>query len=554
MPDDGNRHQIILVPADRYWEWVTALRSYAVHYRAAVTAHPENAVRYHRPHQVITVVDAPHAYESYGSVVDWLRAQAPEVQLDVLVARSPQQLQNALAERIRQGQRLGDEASPVGHVAEPPLRLQWPTDYPVITQPFGANPEVYRRWGLPGHDGIDFRAATNSNVYACADGEVYMVHDGTAGHAYGIHVRIRHHDGYRTVYAHLNQPLVHTGQVVKAGEIIGLAGNTGNAAHSHLHLALKKEGATRAGLTDYPADLIDPTPFLVERPVGRPAFQRPGWWPYETCLFGLQARIGGPMQEPDWAVVRTAGVEALKFQSAADRADVRRAREVNPEMLVLAQLSVDFAGRPVSPREFAARVRGGMASFYDEGVRLFEVHDEPNLTPQGFGTSWQSGEEFGAWFGEVVRRLRGEFPGARFGWPGLSPGPSTSGIRRDHRAFLDGARSAIAQADWIGCHCYWQTEDEMLSEDGGLAYRLYRDEWPDKLLLITAFSNPAPDVSAGDKGGQYARFLSQASSEPGVGAAFGFVVSSVEGYAYEQWRAADGTPSAIVDALAAPAR
>ena len=138
----------------------------------------------------------------------------------------------------------------------------WPTDYPKLNQSFGVNQHFYRRWGLPGHEGLDIRAPMRSGVYACAAGTVYRVHDGSASHPYGIHVRLRHQDGYRTIYAHLHRALVAVGQHVKAGEQIGLANSTGNSTGSHLHLTLKKEGATAAGMTNYPSDIIDPTPFL----------------------------------------------------------------------------------------------------------------------------------------------------------------------------------------------------------------------------------------------------------------------------------------------------
>ena len=46
----------------------------------------------------------------------------------------------------------------------------------VVTQRFGARPEVYRQWGLPGHEGIDLGARLNAPIYACAAGTVYQVY------------------------------------------------------------------------------------------------------------------------------------------------------------------------------------------------------------------------------------------------------------------------------------------------------------------------------------------------------------------------------------------
>lgn len=548
MQAPANSYQIILLPNEDYWSWVAGVRDYAVHYRASVTARPEHAVRFHRSQQVITVVDAPGAYNGYGSLVDWMRREAPEVPLDVVRAASPEELHGLLAERVREGQQFG-EGEPHSRAAGLPLRLQWPTDQPTIMQPFGASPEIYRRWGLAGHEGIDFGAPLNSNVYACADGVVYMVHDGTAEHMYGIHVRVRHADGYKTVYAHLNEVVVHTGQVVNAGDVLGRAGSTGNTARSHLHLVLKRDGASKSGLTAYPGDIIDPTPFLGGKPEKAAARPQPDWWRYDECLVGLRARLGGPMEEADWAVVREAHIGALKFDSTAASGDVPRARAINPDMLILVQLKPSQAGRLVSARSFARDVREGMGRFYKQGVRLFEVHDAPNLSVQGYGTYWRSGAEFGQWFMDVVALLRGEFPEARFGWPGLSAGPTTSGVRLDHRVFLESAGEAVALADWIGCHCHWQTEQEMGDDSRGRAYTLYRDEWPDRLLLITEFSNPSPDATTKTKAAQYAQYLREVGSRGDIGAAFGFVVSAASNYPFEHWRSEDGEMSPVVGAV-----
>ncbi|MGC9356861.1 MAG: peptidoglycan DD-metalloendopeptidase family protein [Anaerolineae bacterium] len=146
------------------------------------------------------------------------------------------------------------------------FRMRWPTQYDGITQAFGARPEYYGKFGLPGHEGLDFRAPEGSEIYAVADGFVTEVRlDGNsdpAGKPYGNQVRIQHEGGYLTIYAHLSKVLVAQGQTVQAGQVIGLSGTTGNTSGAHLHLTLKKEGATEAGETTYPYDIIDPSPYL----------------------------------------------------------------------------------------------------------------------------------------------------------------------------------------------------------------------------------------------------------------------------------------------------
>ncbi len=145
----------------------------------------------------------------------------------------------------------------------------WPTEFQTITQHFGANPQNYAQFGLPGHEGLDIRAPSDSKVFAVAPGQVKMVNTDPTGHNYGTHVRISHDDGYETIYAHLDEALVAEGDEITSGQQIGIADNTGNSFGSHLHLTLKKDDADNG---DW-GKIIDPTPFAMriigwERPSG----------------------------------------------------------------------------------------------------------------------------------------------------------------------------------------------------------------------------------------------------------------------------------------------
>jgi len=134
----------------------------------------------------------------------------------------------------------------------------WPTEYRLVTQRFGGNPGFYARFGLAGHEGVDLRALAGTRVFVVADGVVRAVyHD--VSHAYGLHVRVDHAHGHQTIYAHLSRIDVQAGQTLRAGDPLGLAGNTGNSQGAHLHLTLKRAGAQVSG---YPAGVIDPWPYL----------------------------------------------------------------------------------------------------------------------------------------------------------------------------------------------------------------------------------------------------------------------------------------------------
>ncbi|HEX2905650.1 MAG TPA: M23 family metallopeptidase [Phototrophicaceae bacterium] len=157
------------------------------------------------------------------------------------------------------------------------FHLHWPTISPAaIQQPFGVNwtgsPTFYTGAGLPGHEGIDITAPEGAEVYACADGVVTRMTMADTGseqtNPYGTQVRIIHQtdDGeYLTTYAHLQRVRdgLAVGAPVKAGEVIGYVGSTGKThGGQHLHLMLKKRGASAAGETPFPKDILDPTPFL----------------------------------------------------------------------------------------------------------------------------------------------------------------------------------------------------------------------------------------------------------------------------------------------------
>ena len=74
---------------------------------------------------------------------------------------------------------------------------------------------------------------SGDTIVAAFDGKVRIVKYERRG--YGKYVVIRHDNGLETVYGHLSKQLVEENQLVKAGEVIGLGGNTGRSTGSHLH-------------------------------------------------------------------------------------------------------------------------------------------------------------------------------------------------------------------------------------------------------------------------------------------------------------------------------
>ena len=543
MPD----YQILLLPNADRWAWIEAAKPYAARFDVHLTSDPDEAARFMTPLQTISVAAVSGGYPAQGDIQAWFRANYPRLRLDVLPAATPADLAALLQVRLRANSRFLAAAGA--------FRLRWPTDFARINQGFGENPELYRRWGLPGHEGVDIFAPRDANVYACAAGTVSRV-DAYNGNPstmpYGNSVRIKHTDGYETVYAHLHVTLVTVGQTVVSGAVIGKANSTGNSSGDHLHLTLKKEGATAAGLTTYPRDILDPTPYLDWPGTDGSAAGAVSYpWPPALCLVGLHGRADGPLQDADYTAINTARIEAVKLLTTAQPANVDRLRADNPRVFILMRLFASFDGRVVRSDEFANWMQSEMGPFYDRGVRYFEIHNEPNLRPEGWTQSWANGAEFGAWFLDVRQRLKQAYPEALFGYPGLSPGDSIDGLRANALDFLTASDAAARAADWVGLHCYWVSEPELNSAAGGLGYVEYRKRFPDKLIFITEFSNATPDTAKAIKGQQYTRYYQHLRSVPGLGAAFSFVVSSSSAFGAETWRLENGQLTEIPGLVAA---
>ena len=92
------------------------------------------------------------------------------------------------------------------------------------------------------HKGIDISLDRNDTIRAAFDGVVRVSLPTIKTGGYGNLVVIRHNNGLETYYAHLNQRLVEPGEAVKAGEIIGLGGNTGRSTGPHLHFETRYKG------------------------------------------------------------------------------------------------------------------------------------------------------------------------------------------------------------------------------------------------------------------------------------------------------------------------
>lgn len=92
------------------------------------------------------------------------------------------------------------------------------------------------------HKGSDIPLNIGDPILAAFDGKVRVVRTVRETGGYGNLIVVRHANGLETYYAHLSKHLVQEGDLVKAGEVIGLGGNSGRSTGPHLHFEVRYMG------------------------------------------------------------------------------------------------------------------------------------------------------------------------------------------------------------------------------------------------------------------------------------------------------------------------
>jgi murein DD-endopeptidase MepM/ murein hydrolase activator NlpD len=182
-------------------------------------------------------------------------ADAQAEQLNQLIAARKAALAVATAERAstlaryqalqKESERIAAEiralAGQGGGVLTPGLTMPMPvhgyksSDFGMRYDPF------YHVWQL--HAGTDFAAPEGSPIWAVLPGRVFQAGwDGGYGNYTCIYHGLYEGKGLATCYAHQSQILVHVGQYVSAGQLIGRVGTTGASTGYHLHFEVRLNG------------------------------------------------------------------------------------------------------------------------------------------------------------------------------------------------------------------------------------------------------------------------------------------------------------------------
>ena len=128
-----------------------------------------------------------------------------------------------------------------GGGSKPAPNTGWirPCNYVKVTSPYG-----HRKSPTAGassfHQGIDLGAPAGTPIVASRSG---VVTTATFSNSAGYYVSINHGDGFSSIYMHMTNLVVRSGQAVSQGQVIGYVGSTGISTGNHLHFGIAYNGA-----------------------------------------------------------------------------------------------------------------------------------------------------------------------------------------------------------------------------------------------------------------------------------------------------------------------
>jgi hypothetical protein len=198
------------------------------------------------------------------------------------------------------------------------------------------------------HNGIDLAAPLGSPVYAAASGTVTIAGKESDG---AIIVKIRHDDGYSTLYGHLDPSLsVAVGQRVEAGQVLGKIGMTGVTTGPHLHFGLYNAAGTA----------VDPSPYLSS-----------GYLPDPATLMSPTGVDGGLAQMSGSQVLARFDANASKVPYAAEIRSAAVANGIDPALLA----GLVFAESSFNPKSYSSCGASGLTQLMPDTARGLGVTD-----------------------------------------------------------------------------------------------------------------------------------------------------------------------------------
>lgn len=193
------------------------------------------------------VVQQLSATEAQLNAERWGQQQAQN-QLAALVASDQNRLQQAIAaENLLQQQiaQLIAEQQAAAQQGGGNGQFSWPEPANYISQDFGCTgywfePAANPDWGYGScshfHTGIDIPDSCGTDIHAADAGIANAYY---TSYGYGDYVVIVHGNGWISLYGHMSNIAVHSGEAVARGQYIGNEGSTGNSTGCHLHFEIR---------------------------------------------------------------------------------------------------------------------------------------------------------------------------------------------------------------------------------------------------------------------------------------------------------------------------
>lgn len=109
------------------------------------------------------------------------------------------------------------------------------------------------------HNGIDFGIPNNTVIIAASGGIVVKIDNSDGSKGYGSFIKIKHPNGYWTIYAHLHGTTVSVkeGDEVIAGQMIALSDNSGFSTGPHLHFEVRDPSGKKVDPYGSPPDYVN---------------------------------------------------------------------------------------------------------------------------------------------------------------------------------------------------------------------------------------------------------------------------------------------------------
>lgn len=182
-----------------------------------------------RTHKDALVTETKNSEKKFQAIVTDLKSQARATEAEIYSLEAVARAKLAKAGKLSN---LGD------------FSVEWPVPSHLVTAHFHDADYPFRN--VFEHPGTDIRASQGTSIHAAATGYVGRARDAGMGYSY---VMLIHQNGFSTVYGHMSRIDVRDGQLIEAGDVIGLSGGTPGTrgagpfvTGAHLHFEVRKDG------------------------------------------------------------------------------------------------------------------------------------------------------------------------------------------------------------------------------------------------------------------------------------------------------------------------